>query len=156
MALLRDPARPTALVPEPSTDDLEPALPEDEASGPGAPEPSSVPSLDAGDVDLGLRYLTNYGVVVLAEPASPDVVRVVGEAATWNGARLVMVVGPGAEPPPGLPPDAVVFEAPTDDADGDFAALVGRFAAALDDGSDAADAFRSSIAEEGWTQAVAD
>ena len=39
---------------------------------------------------------------------------------------------------------------------GELAALVGRFAAALDDGSDTADAFRSSIAEEGWTPAVAD
>lgn len=155
VALLRDPARPTTLVPDPSNDDLGPAAPDDEAPA-AAVQPAPAPPLDAGDVDLGLRYLTDYGVVVLAEPASPDVVRVVGDAATWSGARLVMVVGPGDEPPPGLPPDAIVFEAPADDADGDFAALVGRFAAALDDGSDAADAFRSSIAEEGWTPAVAD
>jgi hypothetical protein len=68
----------------------------------------------------------------------------------------VVVVEAGAEPPAELPPDAIVFEAPADDPDGDFAALVGRFAAALDDGADAGVAFRSSLAEEGWTEAVAD
>ena len=57
---------------------------------------------------------------------------------------------------PGFRQMPIVFEAPADDPDGDFAALVGRFAAALDDGVDAGDAFRSSLAEEGWTPAVAD
>jgi hypothetical protein len=155
VALLRDPARRTPLVPEPSSEDAGPAIPEDDPSVP-APEPPSISSLDAGDVDLGLRYLTNFTVVVLAEPADPGVARVVADAASWNGARLVVVVGAGAEPPAELPPDAIVFEAPIDDPDGDFAALVGRFAAALDDGADAGVAFRSSLAEEGWTEAVAD
>jgi sugar/nucleoside kinase (ribokinase family) len=155
VALLRDPARPTPLVAEPVNDDVEPSLPDAEPPE-VRPERLSIPSLDAGDVDLGLRYLANYSVVVLAEPGGADVVRVAADAASWSGARLVVVVEPGTEPPSGLPPDAIVFEAPAEDPDGDFAALVGRFAAALDDGSDAADAFRVSLAEEGWTQAVAD
>jgi sugar/nucleoside kinase (ribokinase family) len=154
VALLRDPARPTPLMAEPRPEDSEAEL-ADEDSDPIVPEPPPS-SLDAGDVDLGLRYLTDYGVVVLAEPAGPEVVRVVAGAATWNAARLVMVIDPGADPVDGLPTDAIVFEAPADDADGDFAALVGRFAAALDDGTDPGDAFRSSIAAEGWTEAVGD
>ena len=108
------------------------------------------------DVDLGLRYLTEFAVLILAEQASPDVVRVVAEAAHWNAAQLVVIVGPGTEPADGLPPDAIVFEGPIDDRDGDFAALVGRFAAALDDGTDAADAFRASIAAVGWSAATTD
>jgi sugar/nucleoside kinase (ribokinase family) len=154
VALLRDPARPTPLVPEPVSDDAGPVLP-DEAPAPAHEAPSS-PALDAVDVDLGLRYLANFAVVVLAEPAGQDVVRVIADAASWNGAPLVMVVDPGTEPSDGLPPDAIVFEAPVDDRDGAFAALVGRFAAALDDGADVADAFRTSIAAEGWTEAIPD
>ena len=155
VALLRDPARATPLVPEPVVDDGSPAAPDDASPGPAA-KPPAQPALDAGDVDLGLRYLTNYAVVVLSEPAGPEAVGVVADAVAWNGAQLVVVVEPGHEPPVGLPPEAIVFEAPAEDPDGDFAALVGRFAAALDDGTDAADAFRSSLAEEGWTEANAD
>lgn len=154
VALLRDPARPTPLAPEPPSDDAEPVL-TDEDHDPAA-EPPWLSALDAGDVDLGLRYLTNYAVIVLAEPADAGVARVIADAAGWSGARLVVVVEPGSEPPAELPPDAIVFEAPADDPDGDFAALVGRFAAALDDGADAGVAFRSSLAEEGWTEAVAE
>jgi sugar/nucleoside kinase (ribokinase family) len=162
VALLRDPARPTPLAPEPVSDDPGPASSDDTPAP--APEPRSLPArepcslaaLDAGDVDLGLRYLTNFAVVVLAEPAGPEVVRVVADAASWNAAPLVIVVDPGTEPSDGLPPDAIVFEAPADDRDGAFAGLVGRFAAALDDGTDLADAFHTSIAAEGWTEAIAD
>lgn len=154
VTLLRDPGRPTPLVPEPQPDDASPASPDDVAAP--ASEPPSPPALDAADVDLGLRYLTNFAVVVLAEPTGEDVVRVVADAARWNAAQLVMVVAAGTEPSDGLPPDAIVFEAPADDRDGDFAALVGRFAAALDDGTAAADAFRTSIAAEGWTEAAPD
>ena len=156
VALLRDPARPTPLVAEPASDDAAPASGAEERDESPAPQQPSRPSLDAGDVDLGLRYLGNYAVVVLAEPAGPGVARVIADAAGWSGAQLVVVVEPGAEPPAGLPPDAIVFEAPAADPDGDFAALVGRFAAALDDGYDAVVAFRASLAEEGWTVAVAD
>ena len=154
VALLRDPSRPTALAQEPQLGDAGPASPDDVAAP--APESSPVPALDAADVELGLRYLTTFAVVVLAERAGQEVVRVVADAARWNGAQLVMVVAAGTEPPDGLPPDAIVFEAPVEDPDGDFAALVGRFAAALDDGADAADAFRTSIAAEGWTEAAVD
>jgi hypothetical protein len=140
-------------VPEPGPDDADPAEP---AGVPTATESPPVPALDPADVDLGLRYLTTFAVVVLAEPASLDVVRVAADAASWNAAQLVMVVDAGTDPPDGLPPDAMVFEAPADDPDGVFAALVGRFAAALDDGADAADAFRASIAVEGWSEASPD
>jgi sugar/nucleoside kinase (ribokinase family) len=153
-ALLRDPAHPTPLETEPATDDPAPPLP-DEPEGPPADLPER-PVLDAADVELGLRYLTDFAVVVLAEPAGQDVVQVVADAARWNGAQLLVVVAADAAPPDGLPPDAIVFEAPADDRDGVFAMLVGRFAAALDNGADPAEAFRSSVAAAGWTESAPD
>lgn len=154
VALLRDPARQTPLEAELATDAVDPLSPDEPELPPL--EPLERPTLDAADVELGLRYLTEFAVLVLAEPAGPDVVQVVAEAARWNAAQLLMVVDSGIVPADGLPSDAIVFEAPADDRDGVFATLVGTFAAALDDGADPAEAFRSSIAAEGWTEAAPD
>lgn len=165
VALLRDPARPTPLDMPTATDDETDDEPEaTEASvapegAAGRDDPATVvtgPSLDAADVDLGLRYLTDFAVVALAEPAARDVVAIVAEAARWGEARLVLVVEPGSTVPDGLSGDVVVFEAPDTDPDGVFAALVGRFAAALDDGADPGEAFRASLAADGWTGAADD
>ena len=157
VALLRDPARATPLevVPDPDIDDD--ASADEVADGapggerPAAVVPGSGPSLEAADVDLGLRYLTEFAVVVLAEPVGPEIVGLVGEAVRWSQAQMVLVVGPGETAPDGLPPDVIVFEAPDADPDGAFAALVGTFAAALDDGTEPGEAFRASIASDGWT-----
>jgi hypothetical protein len=46
----------------------------------------------------------------------------------------VVLVGEGSASPTGLPLDALVLEAPTEDVDGAFATLVGVYAAALDAG----------------------
>jgi hypothetical protein len=47
-----------------------------------------------------------------------------------------------------------VLEAPEADPGGVFAALVGRLAAAMDRGVDAAEAFRAATAEGGWERAA--
>ena len=154
VALLRDPSRVTPLEPEPAVD-IEPDDLDDAAATPASPEPVvSAPPLDAADVDLGIRYLTDFAVVVLAEPASADVVRVVADAAGWAEARLVLVVAAGGSVPDGLPADGIVFEAPDSDPDGIFATLVGDFAAALDDGAEPEVAFRASVASDGWSEAA--
>ncbi len=154
VALLRDSGRATPLeatppdaVDEPeSDDDPDPVA----ASAPSAPPG---PALEAADVELGLRYLTDFAVVVLAEPADPETIAVVAHAASWGGSRMILVVGAGQALPTGLPDDVVVFEAPTADPDGAFADLVGAFAASLDEGIEPGAAFRSSIASDGWTEA---
>ena len=155
VALLRDPARATPLEGSLVTVDETGVLGDDD--GQQAPSPDVIPAeadgpaLEAADVDLGLRYLTEFAVVALAEPASPETVAVVAEAARWGEAQLVLVLRAGEPVPDGLPPDAIVFEAPNSDPDGAFATLVGIFAAALDDGTDPGDAFRASVASDGWT-----
>jgi hypothetical protein len=155
VALLRDPSRPTPLE-APRAGSPDPDRPDDEP-GPSAGDVAAEgPVLEAADVDLGLRYLTDFAVVVLTGPFVPDLVATVSDAASWAEARAIMVVGSGEPAPEHLPADVIVFEAPDDDPDGAFATLVGAFAAGLDTGAAPDDAFRSSIALDGWSQAPAD
>lgn len=164
-ALLRDAGRGTP--PARAADD-EALAPDDEGpEGPAAPATTgagpdaagsapTAPALDAADVELALRYLTEFGVLVLAERFDPAVVRVASDAAAWAGAGLIALVPAGETDPAGLPADAIVFEAPDDDPDGVFARTVGVFAAALDVGDDPATAFRASVETGGWTRAATD
>jgi hypothetical protein len=157
VALLRDTAHPTPVETGPR-DNVDAAS--DGPDGPsqvpaGDEAPLAVPGLEAADVDLGLRYLTDYRVVVLADPSAADVVAVAADAARWGEARLIVVVAAGRPAPVGLPDDAVVLEAPITDPDGVFAALVGAFAAALDEGAEPETAFRASLASDGWSGAEA-
>jgi len=153
VAQLRDAGTTTIIASAPGED--EPDRPDAEAisaTDHGAAEGPATQrmALDASDVDLALRYLTDFAVLVLAEPAASEVVAVVADAASWAGARLVVVVGQGQPVPEGLPADVIVLEAPDADADGAFASVVGAFVATLDDGEDPGDAFRSSIRADGW------
>jgi hypothetical protein len=153
VALLRDPGRETQL--ESSEDDSVEGEDDARPAAPaGTPDPNASPrpALEAADVELGLRYLTDFAVVVLAEPADPETVAVVADAARWSDARMILVVEAGSGAPDGLPSDASVFEAPERDPDGVFAELIGGFAAALDEGTEPGVAFRTSIASDGWTE----
>jgi hypothetical protein len=147
VAILRDPARATPIEPELALD-LDPS--DDEPVPPTDVRPIE---LDAADVELGLRYLTDYRVVVLVPPARAEVLAVVGDAARWAAARLVVVTEGADAPDPSLPGDAIVLEAPESDPDGAFATLVGRLAAALDRGADPATAFRDVVSDAGWATA---
>jgi hypothetical protein len=152
VALLRDAGRPTLRVvvwDDPSVDVAEADPGEPEADD-RPTEPAAEASLDSADVELALRYLTDFSVVVMADPANADVLKVVADASGWVGAHLVLVVPPGQPIPEDLPTDVIAFEAPDGDPDGAFATFVGTFAAALDEGDDPADAFRSSIEADGW------
>jgi hypothetical protein len=158
VAVLRDPAHPTphefagdgdtpdgvppdGVAPDPAERavDLAPARPR--------------PALDAADVELALRYLTEFRVVVLADDLDETVLRVVVDAAGWSNATLITVVPDGGVEPTGLPVDAIVLGAPSDDADGAFDRLVGGLAAAIDAGADPNAAFRELVAGAGWEPA---
>ncbi len=163
-ALLRDPARATRLEAVPAPEDEDEDEDEDDghevdgqATATGTdPGVLDAPALDVGDVDLGLRYLTQIDVLVLAESSQPEIVKVVADAARWGEAMLLLVVGPGTTVPDDLPTDAIVFEAPETDPDGVCAEFVGSFAAALDDGTEPGAAFKAAIASDGWTEATED
>jgi sugar/nucleoside kinase (ribokinase family) len=153
VALLRDPATTTSTVQVIDEDGNESVSAKvgtvTAAAGSGAGTGGS--DLDPADVDLGLRYLTDFQVVLLAEPSRPEVISVVVEAARWAEARLVLVVSAGDVVPDDLPADVVIFEAPRADPDDAFAEMVGAFVAALDLGVEPDAAFLASIARDGWT-----
>ena len=109
------------------------------------------PRLDAGDVDLGLRYLTTISALVVTEPLQPDVARVVADAAGYHSAPLVAVVPPGVDPDPVLlAADATVMTAPSRHV-APFARLVARYAAALAAGTRPEEAFTAARDATGWT-----
>lgn len=148
-ALLRDPARPTLIrrLPETEGDELlEAALrngyhPALDADGGG-------PRLEPADVELGLRYLSAFDVLVVDDNAPIDVIPACVEAAAFAGARLVVVVRSPDGAPDGLPEDATVLVAPEEDGEA-FPRLVGRYAAALDAGSEP-EAALAAVAGDGW------
>ncbi len=158
LAVLRDPARPTALAfddVEPPSDDLLPALIAEAETAAGHPSPGSrsvqgsAPALEPADLALGLRYLGDFRVVVAVEPIVEGGAAVIAEAAAFADAGLVVVAPPGLAAPAAYAA-ATLLEAPVVDPDGAFAGLVGRYAAALDRGIAPAEAFHAATAAGGW------
>ena len=122
-----------------------------------SPPPDAIPdrpTLDPADLELALRYLPDYRVLVVADPLPPATLDVVTAASRWSGAALVVLVQAGSAPP-SLDPGATVLAAPDDDPDDAFAGIVGAYAAALDRGEEPAEAFATASASGGWA-AVSD
>jgi hypothetical protein len=168
VAILREPGRPTPAAPpgvgeSPSPDG--PALGEalvaedafgDEAIGANATgdhraieqEPAGL-SVDAADLELALRYVPDYRVLVLAADLDPTARSAVVAATAWSGAQLVALLAAGAAADD-LPETATVLERPPSDPDGAFAAMVAAYAVALDGGSAPADAFAAAQRSGAW------
>jgi sugar/nucleoside kinase (ribokinase family) len=109
--------------------------------------------LEEGDLELALQYLADFRVVILTEPLSQGALRIVAAAASYAGAYFILVLPAGAEPE--AAPDATtILEAPTADPYGAFAGLVGRYAAALDRGVPAEEAFRDATRSSGRESAA--
>ena len=149
VATLRDAAHATPLAPE-AVEPLDPAAAEPldpAAAEPDRPEGEVAPvepELDGADVALALRYLPEYGVVVVAHP-SPTVLAEAGRAAAWAGAHLVVLSRPtdATDGAGDLPGDALVLVA--DASATGVATTIGRYAAAVDAGAPPADAFASAF-----------
>lgn len=152
VALLRDPTRRTPRLAGMRSDELTPDADDGDDAAPGIlpAEASERPGLDVGDVELGLRYLTDFRVIVACEALDPATARVVGDAADWSTTALIAVVPPAAPEPVGLPAGAIVLQAPDSDPEGAFDRLVGELAAAIDSGTEPRTAFRDLLAGEGW------
>jgi hypothetical protein len=151
-AVLRDASHPTVLVEAP----VEPAEPSVAALDEGPVEIAvtgpDVAALDAQDLELALRYLADFRVLVLADSLDPEGQRVATDAASFSSAHLVAVVTAGVEPPAYEPLTAL--EAPASEGGDEFAALVGRYAAALDRGDEPDRAFGKATGGAGWQPAV--
>ena len=155
VAILRDPSRPTpatspAPVDEPTFDDDG-----DRPNADDADEMTTISglSLEAADIELALRYLPDYRVLVVADSLAEPSLRVAIDAASWNGAALVVIVPAGSTHTTGGD-DATVIEAPVDDPDDAFAGIVGAYAAAIDRGEEPKEAFASASSTLGWSAVV--
>jgi len=109
---------------------------------------------DAADIELGVRYLADCRVLVIAEPIDGEALRAALDGAAFHGAQLIAIRAAGTTGTPELPSTATVLEEPDEDA-GAFTTLVGRYAALLDAGRVPADAWRDAISETGWEAASA-
>jgi hypothetical protein len=116
-------------------------------------DPTIGAPLEAADLELALRYLPDYRVVVLAQSLDEAALAAARDAARWAGAHVIELTAPGTDMT--TLDDATVLEAPAEDAEGAFASLVGRYAAALDAGTPPAEAFAAASAGVGWA-AVSD
>jgi sugar/nucleoside kinase (ribokinase family) len=130
-ALLRDPSAPTPRAGERASAAVRP------------------PRLERADVELGLGYVVDYGVLVLAEPLPPEVEAAALDAAAFRNASVVAVVAPGGRVSGRLAGTATVLEAPRGASDA-FAQAVGRFAAGLDAGAEPRDALTTAVRAAGW------
>lgn len=113
-------------------------------------EATQLPRLDAGDIELGLSYLPECQVLIVADEIDERALRVVADAALYHRAELV-VIGDAASD---LPDTATVLQPPPAGAGTAFAQVVARYAVALDDGRAAPEAWRVAVEQTGWEQAT--
>jgi sugar/nucleoside kinase (ribokinase family) len=131
VATLRDPGRATPILG--TAEDAEAPDADEASTSPAAPSATD-PTLDAADIGLALRYLSDYRVIVLAHPERPDVLQEAIAAASWTVAHLVLVISPATTLDSDLPASAVAISA--ERAADATAERVGRYAAAVDGGDD--------------------
>jgi hypothetical protein len=128
---------------------------------------SQLPRLDAADVDLGLRYVIGFTVLILADALSPDAESAAIEAAAYHDAALIAVLPVGGKLSSALSAAATVLGAPTaegaEDMDDEapapgssqaFAAFVAALAIRTDAGTPIAEAFAEAAKSTGWEQAT--
>jgi hypothetical protein len=156
VAVLRDPARATPEATDPDASDLAPFDEPNDDGQPGQPAITAAggPVLEPADIELALRYLPDYRVLVVADPLSKGALDVVLAASRWSGAALILLVPTGSEAPVDVP-EATILEAPDGQSGDAFASVVGAYAAALDRGEEPAEAFATASSSGGWA-AVAD
>jgi hypothetical protein len=114
-----------------------------------APDQPPSPRLEARDVQLGLSYLSDFRVLVLAEPLAEDAQRAALDAADYQGAAVIAVVGREGRGAEALGEGATVLEAPEPEGP-PFAELIAAYAVELDRGVEPAAAFESARRAAGW------
>jgi len=147
-AVLRDPVRATLVIERSPADESALDAERVRAPAPSIAEPG--PLLDPADVALGLSYVDAFSVLVVTDDVPAGALPAAVEAAAYAGAQLVVIIPPGRPTPAVLPADATVLAAPDEADDGEFATLVGEYAAALDGGMRPAEAFAAATRAAGW------
>ena len=115
------------------------------------PAPGPAPRLDASDVELGLHYLADCRVLVLAEWLGEEALEVGRAAAAYHSAELIVLLDSQTPEPQNLPARATLLRVPPEGGAA-FADVVGRYAAALAAGQPAAPAWAAALAGTGWSE----
>jgi sugar/nucleoside kinase (ribokinase family) len=148
-AILRDAAHATPAVAETVLAADDDPFPTDDP-----PElPAGLP-LDAEDVQLALRYLTDFQVVVLAGSLDEATMATAIDAAGFAAAHVIRVDGTAADDGAASSDITVTQLAPPADDEPAFAELVGRYAAGLDAGRTPGDAFAAATGSSHWERAA--
>lgn len=147
VAILRDAAHPTVIVGDAGSTELELGRepdPDAEADAAMTTDLPAPPTVDAADVGLALRYLPELAVIVAVHQPL-DVLREAAAASRWAETTLIAVVAPGETAPDFLASGVLVVaaEAAVESAPG---AAIGRYAAAIDQGTPAQRAFDEFLA----------
>ena len=143
-ALLRDPAARTPSVGRAATE-------------------RDLPRLDAADVELGLRYVPQCRVLVLADPFDQEALSTALEAADYHGAAVVMVAPAGSVAAESLSDSVTLLERPEPEDDEDdsnpassaadgvaFAGFIAEYAVRLDRGETPDKAFAAALGDSAW------
>jgi hypothetical protein len=147
-ALLRDPAARTPLVGRPR-------------------DQRRLPRLDADDVHLGLRYVSDCRVLVVAAKLDRGPLQQALDAAAFHDAAVVIVALADDVDPESFDPAVTVLARPATEDEGDaaaddtqaiaderaFAAFVAAYATGLDEGQSPAQAFAGAVGESHWERA---
>lgn len=125
----------------------------------------TLPRLEAADVELGLRYVPECHVLVVAAGLDTQALARTEEAAAYHGAALVVVAPAGTIDPEALGDEVTLLERPApedeeedaaeaaDSAAADdtaFGAFVAAYALGLERGAPPADAFAEALGGSAW------
>jgi hypothetical protein len=118
-------------------------------SGKPADGRGPAPLLEPADLELGLRYVPDFRVLIVAMPEAPALIAPAADAASFAEAHLIVIAKPRARVET-LPERSTVLTAPKG-AEGEsaLAALVATYAVALDAGEDSTVAWRTAMAAAG-------
>ncbi len=105
---------------------------------------SAAPGLEAADLELALRYLAGFRVLVIVGPTSPDLLRIAGEASRFSGASVVLATVGSSPEQDSVPAGATVIEAGRADGESGSASVVAAYAVALDAGAGPPAAWRDA------------
>jgi len=123
----------------------------------------ALPRLDAADVELGLRYVPECRVLVIAAVLEPEALAKTLEAAEYHSAAVIIVAPAGSIDAEDLGASVTLLErpAPEDEDqppdestiaadDAAFGAFVAEYAVKLDGGATPAEAFNAALDDSAW------
>lgn len=127
------------------------------------PGEQALPRLDAADIEMGLRYVSQCRVLVLADELGADALAAALEAADYHGAAVVMVAPAGSIDAAMLSDSVTLLERPEaedEEGPGDavtmaaddaaFAAFIAEYSTRLDRGEAPNSAFGAALGDSAW------